>query len=99
MPARRPLLQKHARPGLNPYIETLSGKRIGLMLIIQIRSDDNFRVGDNPGVGPMTTRAFIVPNPRIGFPELHIRKCTAAGPFTKSHQLDIAPSRPSSERG
>jgi hypothetical protein len=60
MSARTPLLQKHARPGLNPYIETLSGKRVGLMLIIQIRSDDNFRVADNPGVGPlMTTSALI----------------------------------------
>src|SRR5258708_30051020 len=41
------LLQKQARPGLNPYIETLSGKRVCLMFIIQIRSDDNFRVADN----------------------------------------------------
>jgi hypothetical protein len=43
------LLQKQARPGLNPYIETLSGKRVRLMFIIQIRSDDNFRVADYPG--------------------------------------------------
>lgn len=38
-----PLLQKQARPGLNPYIETLSGKRVCLIFVIQIRSDDNFR--------------------------------------------------------
>lgn len=47
--ARTPLLQKHARPGLNSYIETLSGKRVCLMFIIQIRSDDNFRVANITG--------------------------------------------------
>lgn len=59
--ARTALLQKHARPGLNPYIETLSGKRVGLMLIIQIRSDDNFRVADNPPRTP----SFHFPQPRF----------------------------------
>jgi len=41
---------EQARPGLNPSIETLSEKRVCLMFIIQIRSDDNFRVADHPGI-------------------------------------------------